>query len=203
MPRKKMIESGYYFDAKKKQFKTSKGIWLTPVKIPSMLLERLMTTKPSANGVPVVHEDHDHASDIEVGPRPEVPEVEVDYGKGRPKGVEKNPNDAAYRDAMMDWEFQQNIKVMMLVFNLGIAEGPSDDFAEIIAEIEPSFGPATIKYEWVLSTMSTDEEVSKLSELVLGQSIPTAEGVENAEAEFPGDDGGSADKRIPAQAGAS
>lgn len=175
----------YYLDKKKKQFVTSSGTRLTLVPLNMMALEMIQRRfqGTATNGTPVEDE-----ALPDTAPKPEVPEVEVDYGKGR-KGTEPHPGDPDYVAAMENWQTQAALSFMTYIFAKGVLEDPPDDEVAFYRTLLPPETTAgEIKYMWVSSLLTKgDDEAGALTDAIIGMNMPTERGVEEAAASFPGD----------------
>ena len=126
---------------------------------------------------------------------PRIPLKVVSYGKDR-WGEEPDPESAAYLQAHEIWDAEKNAQQLEFVFSLGIADDPpaTDALLDATEDFFPDRSPRTRKYDWVCQFLQLDmaegedaiNEIEELSEAILGQSVVTQDGLEQAKAEFPG-----------------
>lgn len=146
-----------YVDAEKGEFVTSRGnrIALSGKQISSLTLERIINEG-----------------------KPKIPMAEV-LILGKHKQMEARPNDPGYLALLKEWSEDQNIKVMRYTFSVGAKGKPPEDFVEEHRQFFPNATDAEIKYLWVTS-MLPDIDIEKFSEAILGQTMATVKGLEEA-----------------------
>lgn len=151
---------------KARQFTSSDKTVFTLKPIPTMILERLRNDQWG---------------------RPQPPVQEVEIG-GKHKHSEANPNDPKYQENLRIWESEQNMRLLKYAFSQGIAEDPPAEFVTIHAEFFPGASNADMKYLWVVSHLSVEEdELGKLSGAIISQTDVTQEGLDAATDRFPGE----------------
>lgn len=146
-----------HVDALRGVFITSLGgeIELSGQKISSLMLERI-----TAEG------------------KPKIPRKEV-LLLGKHRELQANANDPDYLALMKEWEAEQNIKVMRYIFVIGAKGTPPQEFVDDQRQFFPEVSDLEMKYLWVASRLP-DQDVDKFAEVVLGQGIATAKGLEEA-----------------------
>lgn len=114
--------------------------------------------------------------------KPKIPMVEVTL-LGKHKQMQANPNEPGYLALLKEWENEQNVNMMRYVFNVGAKGQPPQEFIELQAPFFPDATSADFKYLWVSSKLP-DEDINSFIETILGKSIATAKGVEQAADSF-------------------
>jgi hypothetical protein len=75
---------------------------------------------------------------------------------------------------------------MRYVLTEGVEENPPKDFIKRYKELYfPDATTDELKYLWVASFVPDQDDVSLLMRAIMGQTIPTSEGLEEAAATFP------------------
>lgn len=110
--------------------------------------------------------------------KPKIPKQEVTL-LGKIKELHANPNDPGYLALLKEWEEEQNVKVMRYMFCVGAKGQPSQEFVDTHRQFMPDATDLDLKYLWVSSLMP-DEDIDKFTEVVLGRTIPTSKGLEEA-----------------------
>jgi hypothetical protein len=174
------VVSTVSIDFENHQLVCADGTRLTLLPIPKLVLERLYN---------------------DTAGKPKIPIVEVTIG-GQYKRNEPNPEDPAYKQALDEWQSAKNIGLARYLVIHGVAESAPDDFADEYRSYSPGMSDFDLKYLWVLTRFGPDdatqtEGVKVLSEAITGQTVPTAEGLEKAEANFPRDGSGQSDHAVP------
>jgi hypothetical protein len=148
---------GAHVDAARGVFVTSKGneIELSGKRISSLMLERLTNEG-----------------------KPRIPMKEV-LILGKHKQMEATPNDPGYLALLAEWQSDQNIKTMIYVFNIGAKGKPDPEFVEEQRAFFSDASDSTMKYLWVSSQLP-DEDIDKFTEAIIGQTLPTAKGLDGA-----------------------
>lgn len=110
--------------------------------------------------------------------RPKIPMAEVVI-LGKHKQMEARPNDPGYLALKAEWEADQNIRVMRYIFTVGVKGKPPEEFLEDQRQFFPNASDAELKYLWVASLVP-DIDIDKFSEAILGQTMTTTKGMEEA-----------------------
>lgn len=119
--------------------------------------------------------------------KPQPPKVSVTMPNGQTI-EELNPNDPDYVAALSEWKQGQSEKAIAYIWTLGIcAEVPELD-KERLLEFMPGATPTDLKFAWILEQLSNESEIGALTKVIVSQTVPTEDGVREAEATFPGND---------------
>lgn len=110
--------------------------------------------------------------------KPKIPHIEVTI-LGKHKEMQANPNDPGYLALLKEWEEGQNIRTMRYTFVVGTKGTPPQDFVEEQRQFFPDATDVDMKYLWV-SSLIPDEDIDKFVEAIMGQSIATTKGLEEA-----------------------
>lgn len=148
---------GARVDAARGVFISSRGdeIELSGKRVSSLMLERLLNQG-----------------------KPRIPTKEV-LVLGKYKQIEAVPNDPGYLALLAEWESNQRIDSLIYLFTLGIKGKPDAEFIEDQKAFFPDASDTLLKYLWTCS-MLPDEDIDKLAEAIIGQSLPTAKGLDGA-----------------------
>jgi hypothetical protein len=130
--------------------------------------------------------------------RPQPPVVESAVGPQKKKVKETNVNDPDYLAALQAWEEERQEKFIAYIFSRGVVDDPSEEDQERLREFLPDTSAAMLKYTWILEHMSDDAELGPFAEAIMGQTVPTAGGISQAEERFQRDGEQSADSEISA-----
>lgn len=146
-----------FVDAEKGEFVTSRGnrVALSGKQITSLMLERIINEG-----------------------KPKIPMAEV-LILGKHKQMEARPNDPGYLALLEEWKADQNIRAMRYTFVVGTKGKPPDDFVEEQRQFFEDATDTEIKYLWVTSLIP-DIDIDKFSEAILGQTLTTTKGLEEA-----------------------
>lgn len=138
-------------------FVTSRGdtIELSGKRVSSLMLERLVNEG-----------------------KPRIPMKEV-LILGKHKQMEATPNDPGYLALLAQWEADQKISTLIYVFTIGVKGKPDAEFVEEQRAFFPDASETMMKYLYVCS-MLPDEDIDALAEALIGQSLPTAKGLDGA-----------------------
>lgn len=118
--------------------------------------------------------------------KPKIPMRRVVYG-GQEAGLEPNPNDPTYRDELTLWQSRCAKESVVYVIATGVNVTVPDDFVEKTRQYFPNASNDTVKYNYV-GSLIVPEEMEDLVNAILGQTGPTEDGVNAANADFPGDE---------------
>lgn len=110
--------------------------------------------------------------------KPRIPMKEVTI-LGKHKQMEATPNDPGYLALLAEWEGNQRINQLIYVFTLGVKGKPDDEFVADQRTFFPDASDVTLKYLWVCS-MVPDEDIQKLAEAIIGKTLPTTKGLDEA-----------------------
>lgn len=115
---------------------------------------------------------------------PVLSEEEIEALKD-PKKREEERAYREYRLALAQWENDAQLRMARIVFLQGVEEGPGAEDVALWRAIgfRDDF---EIKYAWLASKLRTFDEVSDFFDTVIGLTMPTDEGIEQAEALFQG-----------------
>jgi hypothetical protein len=152
-------------DPQRGMFITSKGdeIELSGKPITSLMLERV-----TAQG------------------RPKIPHKEV-LMLGKYKEMQAVAQDPDYLALLAEWQADTNIRTMRYIFNVGVKGEPPQDFIDEQMQFFPDATSTDLKYLWVASRVP-DEDIDRFSEAILGRTIATEAGLQEAADSFPGTD---------------
>jgi len=147
-----------HLDAERGVFITSKGneIALSGQPISSLMLERITNEG-----------------------KPKIPMVEVTI-LGKHKQMQANANDPGYLALLEEWKGDQNVKVLRYVFVVGAKGQPPSEFIDTQRQFFPNATDADLKYLWVSSQLP-DEDIDSFSNVVIGKTLTTAKGLEEAQ----------------------
>jgi hypothetical protein len=121
---------------------------------------------------------------VQAAGKPQPPVVEMEGLGG--KILTTDANDPAYQDRLADWEEARDYRVARLLYLMGVTDDPPAQEAAVIRAILSEYDPLEVKFHWVASLFKTDADLSGLMEAVLSLSVPTEDGIQDAEAIFPG-----------------
>lgn len=146
-----------HVDAERGVFVTSRGteIELSGQSISSLMLERLTNQG-----------------------KPKIPRQEV-LLLGKHKELQANPNDPGYLALLEEWKSEQNVNVMRYVFVVGAKGQPPQEFIDTQRQFFDDATDNDLKYLYV-SSLLPDEDIDTFTEAVLGKTIPTTKGIEEA-----------------------
>lgn len=148
-----------HLDAERGVYVTRSGIELELVKVPYLVLERLMNDKSG---------------------RPKPPIVEVTIA-GKYKHREPNPNDEGYKQALAEWESEYQFRLFRYLFSQGVRCDVPSEFVKTHLEFFPGSSDAFLQYLWVCTLLEDDaDEIAALSDAIMGQSMPTQSGLQDA-----------------------
>ena len=127
-----------------------------------------------------------------VKPRPPLIEVLVPGSTDKTR-QEHNFEDPMYKEDLAGWEEEKGIATLRYVYAAGteISVPP-----EVINRHLEQFGEmddGTLKYLYVSSLITTEEETNRFIEFVLGQNMVTPGGIQKAEERFHGNGGQPSD----------
>jgi hypothetical protein len=118
--------------------------------------------------------------------KPTVPHIEITL-LGKHKEVQENRNDPSYLQALKDWESEQQLRMMRYVFDVGVNGAPPDWFVDEQLDYFPNASRVDLKYLWVASRIP-DSDLQAFSEAIVGRTIATAKGLEEAAESFRSED---------------
>lgn len=114
--------------------------------------------------------------------KPRIPKVEVTLLAGtkhEQKQVQLNDKDPAYLAELAEWESEQKIAVLRYIFCIGAKGQPPQEFVDEQRVYFPNATELEMKYLWVASRLP-DDDIDDFTEVVLGRSIATAKGLDEA-----------------------
>lgn len=131
--------------------------------------------------------------------KPTVPKVEVEIA-GQHKRHEDNPEDPDYKKALANWEGQRNLRLTRYFLTHGVADNAPEEFVEEYREFFPDANDNEMRYLWMVDLLGEEhqEDWELITQAITGQTAPTAKGIEQAEAAFPGDGQRDTDQPVPA-----
>lgn len=110
--------------------------------------------------------------------KPKIPRKEV-LLLGKHKELQANANDPDYLALMDEWKAEQNINVMRYVFVIGVKGQPPQEFIDVQRQFFQEATDLDMKYLWVTSLLP-DADIDVFTEAVLGKTMVTAKGLEEA-----------------------
>jgi len=131
--------------------------------------------------------------------KPPVPKVEVEIA-GHHTRMEENPEDPAYKEALENWEGERNLRITRYFLTHGVADNAPDSFVEEYREFFPNANDNEMRYLWMVQLLGEEEreDWKLITQAITGQTAPTAKGIEQAEAAFPGDSQRDSDQPVSA-----
>jgi hypothetical protein len=135
----------------------------------------------------------------DVSGKPSVPKVEVEIA-GTHKRLEDNPENPAYKTALANWEGARNLRITRYFLTHGVADNAPDTFVKEYREFFPNADDNEMRYLWMVDLLGEEnqEDWQLITQAITGQTAPTAKGIEQAEAAFPGNGQRDTDQPIPA-----
>lgn len=118
--------------------------------------------------------------------RPEPPIQEVKYADGS-VAKEPNPNDPEYLAALASWDYERGLRITNYILVEGVSDVPPQEFIDEYSEYFPESTAKEMKYLWVSSLVVDQEELTELIAYIVGQTVPTKGGLEEAANTFQGD----------------
>jgi hypothetical protein len=118
---------------------------------------------------------------------PQPPVVEVGIGGKGKRHKEANPDDPEYKEKLRLWEQERGNRFIKYVIIKGIEDEPGRAEIDRLKEFLPGGSASDLKYLWVTETLEGEDEIGDIVGAIVGQTIPTEEGVAEAEATFPSD----------------
>lgn len=151
-------------DARRGVFITSRGdeIQLSDKPVSALIIERLQSEG-----------------------KPKIPMVEVTL-LGKHKQMEPFPEHAGYQARLKEWEADSNLAVLRYLFVVGVKGKPPAEFVEEQSSFFPAATDQDMKYLWVASLLG-DDDLAAFTEAVMGRTIPTTKGIEEAADSFRSD----------------
>lgn len=118
--------------------------------------------------------------------KPEPPMKEIEYLGGVVR-EEPDEKDVEYQKRYQMWQTTYNVRMLRLCIALGVdtIDGPPPD-QNVIAQIEAAYGKLSsqeLQMRWVMYLIG--DQITGFLNLALGQTVPTKEGLEEAEERFP------------------
>lgn len=118
--------------------------------------------------------------------KPKPPMIEVERRGHRRH--EPNPDDPDYLARLAGWNQAKQHALMKCFIDRGVKGAPSEDEYDTYAGYLPDGADeADIKYMWIADKLTTVAEVERFIDAVVSQTVPTEEGIAEAEAVFPSD----------------
>jgi hypothetical protein len=133
--------------------------------------------------------------------KPKPPVVPVKVGDKTIKEV--NENDPDYKAALEKWEEAYNERMFVYVLSQGVCMEPTKLDVQRLQDAAPELQGARLKFTWVMEMLENELEMSELISVIMGQTVPTEQGIRNAEETFPSDDQQTGLNEVPATESAS
>lgn len=114
--------------------------------------------------------------------KPKIPMIEVTL-LGKHKQLEPFPQHEGYQTLLKEWEAEGQLKLMRYLFIVGTKGAPPQTFVDEQASFFPNATEQDMKYLWVASRLP-DEDMGDFVEAVMGRTLPTAKGMEQAADSF-------------------
>jgi len=114
--------------------------------------------------------------------KPDIPMVQVTIG-GKYKQLEANPNDPRYLQAFEQWQTESNRRLLRYLILRGVKCDVPESFSDEHREFFPNASDNDMKYLYVVSLVP-DEDVPFFMDAVMGRTMPTASGLEEAAKSF-------------------
>jgi hypothetical protein len=122
---------------------------------------------------------------IQAARRPNAPMVEME-GLGGVLMRTPDMTDPGYQAQLAEWEDLKQFRLARLLYLLGVQDNPTPQEAATIQTLLNEYDPTEVKFHWVASLFRSEDDLTGLMEAVFSLSIPTEEGMQDAEALFPG-----------------
>lgn len=116
--------------------------------------------------------------------KPVAPIIEVMIAGKFPR-ESVNYGDPHYQAELQYWQQEIQTRAMVNLINEGIDEEVAEEELARIRQHAPMANDADVKYLWAMQFVDANE-MDKLAEAIMGQSLPTEAGMQQAAAEFPG-----------------
>ena len=116
--------------------------------------------------------------------RPTPPIKEVTIAGGSKMEIEDETNPDYLRQLAM-YLIEQDFRARFMLFTQGVANTPPKDFYEYAAVLGFT-KDYDVKFQWVSSLVPTAESAESLVHSIASLSMPTTEGISQAEDMFPG-----------------
>lgn len=103
---------------------------------------------------------------------------------------QRNYSEPTYLDELEVWKYEKSLSIAQYILGGGVLNNPSDedpDFVELHKGMFPEITDVEMRYHWVASLLSNEEETQNLSLAILSQSQPTEEGIALANERFQSD----------------
>lgn len=114
--------------------------------------------------------------------KPSIPKVEITL-LGKHKQLEANPEHPGYKAELKEWEENSNLAVLRYLCVVGVKGQAPAEFVDEHRVFFPNATDTEMKYLWVASRIP-DDDLAQFTEAVMGQSIPTAKGLEESADSF-------------------
>lgn len=119
--------------------------------------------------------------------KPKPPIQEVTYANNV-TAQEENPNDPEYLEKVDSWRANRAFLLMRYVISEGIDGTPPESFLTNYREnYFPEATDTELKYLWIATLIPDQEEMTNLMRVIMGQTVPTPEGLAEAADTFPSD----------------
>jgi hypothetical protein len=117
--------------------------------------------------------------------KPKIPMIEVNL-MGKHKQLEPHVGHEGYQARLKEWEAESQIALMRYLFSVGVKGTPPQEFVDEQSQYFPGATDSEMKYLWVAS-MLPDDDLGAFSEAVMGRTLPTTKGIEQAADSFRGE----------------
>jgi hypothetical protein len=103
-------------------------------------------------------------------------------------GEDYNPADERYKHELQMWTTDHVVAISRFVVRAGVVNPVPEQFMTETKAIYPEMTDDDIKVEWVYSLVGSQEEMAKFTEVVVGTTMPTEAGIEEASKSFRSED---------------
>lgn len=103
-------------------------------------------------------------------------------------GDDYNPADERYKRELAMWNADYLIAQSHFVVRIGVVNPVPKVFATEAKTLYPEMTDDDLKVEWVYSLVGDPEDMAKLTEAVMGTTMPTEEGIKEASNSFRSED---------------
>lgn len=118
--------------------------------------------------------------------KPKIPMIEVTV-LGKHKQLEPNADHPGYLAQLKEWEAESQLRLLRYLFTVGTKGAPPQEFIDEQAPFFPNATEQEMKYLWVASRLP-DDDLGYFTEAVMGRSLPTPKGQQDAADSFRSED---------------
>jgi len=113
--------------------------------------------------------------------KPKPPKIKVRLAGGHER-YEDHAEDEAYLERVAEWQTGHSLQGLMFLFNYGILNMPPPEFHDQIADLyDEGLSTKDVKFLWVAGLAEKPQTQEALIEAIMGLSVPTEEGLDEAE----------------------